>query len=210
MFFAKYMTGARVGKFTEGKVYLVSDPLERRSAAGDSFNVEDDQGAKFLFKRDDGHFEFPAEAHVCCVKPVGDFKLGEVLLIDSADDTSFKVVGYGWMQAGNFEIVDASNFSAGSYVQDDGNVWRPVLDIKPDMTVLVDRKWQSLDSFRLPIADGSVSTVPLAKCVDAVAEPRLVVGREYLIVWEDNTRGTIGIDMEGLPQAFDATRFTKN
>jgi hypothetical protein len=208
MFFARYMRGAKVGRFTEGKVYFASDPLEGRSATGDSFNVEDDCGGKFLFRRDDGHFEFPSEVYVCCIKAVVDFSPGDVLSIRGADNGSLEVTGYGWMQTDHFEVVDASNFQVGSYVQDDDGRWLPVKDVRPDMSVLVGNHWQSLDSFKLPISGGSVATVPLAKCVDAVAEPRLIAGREYLILRE--WTGGIEIDLDGKPEGFDTERFTKS
>jgi hypothetical protein len=210
MIFVRYKGGARVGRFTEGSIYLAEDALQSSSAVSDSFHVRDDYGGQISFKRAEGCFDVLDEVCACCVAPVAGVEPGDVFLVDGAGDGMLSLVGVGWLNAKNFEVVDGSNLAVDSYVQETTTGrWLPVREIDGiGVRVNGDPALRPLNDFRLPVSDGSITTVPLATC--QTGDPGLLTeGKEYLVTWEDGKQISVLAD-DGTSQTFDVARFTKN
>ncbi|MEN6622164.1 MAG: hypothetical protein ABFD50_11510 [Smithella sp.] len=244
MIFARYK-GVGVGKnLTPGKMYLAFDEQDSGDTVSNDFiDVLDDEGNKVRFEAmvlDDPNngvklavydFEFFQEVYAVVTFPFGDFKKGQVVVVDEAEFFSgdkkdgdrwkrivYNVKGYGYHSSNNLTILDFTNVFPGMTIMNESTgIWCKVKVVDEALWVVTECSpmRESPEAFRFAVdGDGDIHVEPYVRCLDDANGliVGLTKGKFYRILREEQIDDTENhmvwlINDEDIENAYFASHF---
>lgn len=213
MIFARY-SGAGSVALTAGKVYMAKPEVNGAELVGFEYlEVIDDDGNKQRINPADEQFEYFDEVYAVVVKPLDDFDVGDVTILDGGEDDGqmYHLKGIGYCVASYFVVLDRTNVFPGLNILDGvSGRWVSVRRVDECLWVSVDDKEEtrSLSEFSFAVAGGDILTEPIVKCVSATGKPNLTQGKLYVLRGKEQDERLIVEDDDGEEAAFMASRFT--
>lgn len=215
MIFARYK-GAEKEGFTPGRVYVAKPEMDGSSMVGFGFlEVVDDLGRVVRTVPGKDGFEYLEQVYAVVTRPFEDFSVGEVLaLADASEDRKqFEVMGVGFHEADDMEVLDGTNVFPGVMVcdlQDDGR-WKKVKRVDGALWVVVEggsSRFRSPEEFRFPVSDdGDMLVEPILTCLMATGEPGLTAGKRYYLLRTRSDGLWVVRDDKGEEKPYLAGRF---
>lgn len=217
MIFARCIDESEDKCLTPGKVYLAQSGLAGESAYdAEVVTLVNDCGERVNVRTGDGRFEFLPQVYAVCVRPAGNWDLGDVGLVDDADeDGEFFRVNGAYMKADCFELLDQTNVRPGVCVMlRSTGAWLRITSVNERLECTLDGEGGGIMhppcDFRFAVGGGGIMAEPRVLCVNANdTGGKLTEGRLYLVgcTLENGTRLLVR-DNTGEMGGYLASRFT--
>lgn len=197
-----------VGQFTNNKLYLASGDIDSALDIH-HLRINDDDGEEVAIDQDNERFEYPEEVFGVIIKSVGSKTVGEVVVINDADEDAFQIKDMGFIKAKNIKLLDLTSISLGMMVYDKSDSrWKEVKRIDGCMRLQVDDEMRSCTDFIFAVSNKELVKVPMVRCLDDEAGfDNLTRGSLYQIKGLDENGLLIINDDAGNEAGFSSDRF---
>jgi hypothetical protein len=217
MIFARYKGVGSTHKLTTGKMYLAFEEQDCGDTVSNDFiEVMDDEGKRVRFEAmvltdpNTGDsfavydFEFFQEVYAVVTIPFGDFKKGQVVVVEEAEFFSgdkkdgdqwkriiYNVKGSGYHSSTYLTILDRTNVFPGITIMNESTgIWCKVKVVDEAVWVVTECSpmRESPEAFRFAVdGDGDIQVEPYARCLDNASGlvGGLTKGKFYRLIREE-------------------------